>query len=130
MREDITQFTVRLYSPDGVGSPVIDYVEELEKNNFQMAIKATHAISQLPNKIYLGSDIKPIRSGKYKFWELRVKSGSNICRFFFTIENPSVIVLFGFTKKTQKTEKRHLNKGTQYFLDYQEHRRTIPFQIE
>lgn len=81
----------------------------------------------MPAKIYSNKDIKPIKTAKHNIKELRVQSGSNICRFFFVIENPSVIVVYGFTKKTQKTDKKEINSGINNLEDYLLNKLTIDF---
>lgn len=127
MFKDIVDFEVRLASKDGINSEVLAYIDELLIKNPNMAVKAITCLSDLPNRIYLNKDIKPIKSEKAKLFELRVQSKSDICRFFFVIERPNVIVLYGFTKKSQKTDKRDLNYGIIAYEEYQINKKTIPF---
>ena len=129
MYQDILNFSVYLYSYDGVNSDVIEFLNELIDENSVIAKKAISAISNLPYKIYTNTDIKPMKVENAKFSELRVQSGSNICRFFFSIERPNVIVLYGFTKKTQKTDRKDINNGIKAYKNYLLNKQIIKFDI-
>jgi phage-related protein len=129
MFKEITDFKVRLFSKDGVNSEVLAYLDELVIKNPNMALKAITSLSDLPNKIYLNKDIKAIKTSKAKLYEIRIQSKNDICRFFFVIERPNVIVLYGFTKKTQKTDVRDINTGLKAYEIYQENKKTIPFDL-
>ena len=61
-------------------------------------------IEQIPKKFF-----KHIEDGIY---EIRIKSGSDIYRSFsFFDEGKLVILLHGFTKKTQKLPRREIDKA-------------------
>ncbi|MCB0482158.1 MAG: type II toxin-antitoxin system RelE/ParE family toxin [Flavobacteriales bacterium] len=61
-------------------------------------------IEQIPKKFF-----KHIEDGIY---EIRIKSGSDIYRLFsFFDEGKLVILLHGFTKKTQKLPRREIDKA-------------------
>lgn len=125
MKADILTFQVRLYSPDGVNSPVMDYLFELFSKNPNLAKEAVKSLYSLPQDFYLFRNIKHFKHGSKKFYELRVRHKNNICRFFFTVESPNLIVVYGFTKKTQKTEKQDIEKGIDYLKDYEQKPQTI-----
>lgn len=129
MFPEIQTFTIRLASKDGITSQITDYLDELILKNPNMAKKAIYSLSNLPMKIYVNSDIKPIKTNLAKLFELRIQSKSDICRFFFVIENPNVIVLYGFTKKTQKTDTKDINSGVQAYQEYQTSKKSIAFDI-
>jgi phage-related protein len=129
MFSEIQDFEVRLASNDGITSQIVDYIVELIDTNPLMANKAILNLTQLPFKIYTKQDVKPIVNNKAKLFELKVQSKNNICRFFFVIERPNVIVLYGFTKKTQKTDKKDLNAGIKAYEDYQDYKKTISFDL-
>jgi len=58
-------------------------------------------------------------AGVYGLFELRVKQGSNICRFFYFFErNKIVIITSGFIKKDQKTDKDQLDKAKKLMYSY------------
>ena len=76
----------------------------------------------------IGEDVKTLQLGwpigmplarkmDEGLWELRSNLGSGIARVFFTIYQSDIVLLHGFTKKSQKTPanelalaKRRLNK--------------------
>jgi phage-related protein len=62
--------------------------------------------------------VKPIK-GKSLF-ELRIKFASHICRiFYFTYRHKTFVLLHGFTKKTQKTLQREIERALRYKEDYE-----------
>jgi len=62
--------------------------------------------------------LAPISSHKNLF-EARIKLGSNIWRVFcFFDEGKLVILLNGFTKKSQKTPKQEIKKAAQLMKEY------------
>jgi len=65
--------------------------------------------------------VKPIKGAKYKgLFELRVKFASDIGRiFYFTYHNNTFVMLHGFTKKTEKTPQRKLDRALRYKEDYE-----------
>ncbi len=112
-------FKVYLVSDDGINSPVADYLIDLSKTNKELFVKAISRIKSLPDEHASFTDIKHFVHGNFRCFELRVKSGNNICRFFYTIEKPNFVVLHGFTKKTQKTETKEIKKGENNLVIYQ-----------
>ena len=64
--------------------------------------------------------VKKIRGKKYeKIYELRSKFSSSISRIFYFFETKSDIVLLsGYIKKNNKTDKRELNRAVEYMNDY------------
>jgi len=122
-------FQVRLYSKDGKTSPVEDYLADLLDSNKEFGLEAIAEISKLPEIMYLGfaKKIKPFKQGNFKCLELRIKHKNNICRFFFVIEEPNYIVLYGFTKKTDKTDKKDIAKGESNLQDYLKNKNSIIF---
>lgn len=78
-------------------------------------IEIIETIQRVP-KTYLA----PVKSHKGLF-EARVKLGSNIWRVFcFFDEGKLVILLNGFTKKTQKTPKKEIDKAVRLMKEYYE----------
>ncbi|MEI6728124.1 MAG: type II toxin-antitoxin system RelE/ParE family toxin [bacterium] len=119
---------VKLYSTDGESSPIIDYIKEMSDKNPSLAKQAIKDIYTLPNHLYLNTNVKAFRVGKIRFQELRVRNKNNICRFFFEIDSPNVVVIYGFTKTTQKTEKKDIKLGIENLKDYRENRITISLE--
>jgi len=128
MKLDILKFEVRLYSPDGVNSPITDYLYDLSRKNIDLTKQAIKDLYSLPQHFYLFTNIKHFRHGSKKFYELRVRHKSDICRFFFTVVNPNFIVVYGFTKKTQKTEKQDVQKCVDYLDSFNKNSGSIALE--
>lgn len=63
-------------------------------------------------------------SGTNGLFEARIKLGSNIWRIFcFFDKGKLVILLNGFTKKTQKTPKKEIEKALKLMSDYYEEKK-------
>jgi phage-related protein len=124
-KDEILNYEVVLFAPDGINSQVEDYLKNLSQSNQEFFAEAIDDLVLLPEKFLLWNEIKHFPIGKIKIYELRVKHKNNICRFFFDIEKPNLIVIYGFTKKTQKTEKRDINQGEKLYKEYQQNKTTI-----
>lgn len=127
--EDQLNFSIVFYSPDGITSPVLDFLQELSEKNLQNAMDCIIDLQNLPTLNYSGSNVKTIRVGKVNCRYLRVKSASNIFRFYYCIKQPNIIVLYGFMKKSQKIDKRDMSKAEKNLQDFLNNNRTIPFDL-
>jgi phage-related protein len=127
--DEILKFKVLFYSPDRVNSPVTDYLNDLMKKNQEATIKCIDELQDLPLLISTrAKNIKTFKHGKHNFFELKVKYKNNEFRFFFIMEKPKIITVYGFTKKTQKTEKRDISQGINFLEMYLSDKNTInPF---
>jgi DNA-binding XRE family transcriptional regulator/phage-related protein len=130
MLEDILEFQVQFYSPDGKSSPVIKYLLELFAVNPEFAQDALDELILLPETFYLFNHkkIKNFKTERYNFYELRVRYKNNICRFFFILIKPNIVVFFGFTKKTQRTDQKHIRQSLKYLDDYLNKKSQFSFQ--
>ncbi|MEA3495706.1 MAG: type II toxin-antitoxin system RelE/ParE family toxin [Bacteroidota bacterium] len=86
---------------------------EKVQNKIYKVIEAIETLERVP-KNYL----KAI-TGTKGLYEARISLSSNIWRVFcFFDKGKLVILLNGFTKKTQKTPKKELNKALRLMADY------------
>lgn len=69
--------------------------------------------------------VKKIQGKKYdKLYELRSKFATNISRIFYFFESKDgIIVLCGYIKKENKTDKKELDRALEYMNDYLERRK-------
>lgn len=59
------------------------------------------------------------RLSGHELSELRVRQGSNICRLFYFLEGASVfIVTSGYVKKTDKTDRREIERALRLKAEY------------
>ena len=100
--------------------PVVDYLLSL---NAKMRAKVFSEIELLEKH---GTNLrepyaKPIKGKKYKdLFELRIKFSNDISRiFYFTFKNNTFVLLHGFTKKSEKTPEKELDKALRYKEDYE-----------
>lgn len=97
-----------------------DYFENFLKkqsvkiqNKIYKVIEIIETFERVPTK-YLKSIV-----GAKGLYEARIKLGSNIWRVFcFFDEGKLVILLNGFTKKTQKTPKNEIEKAKRLMQEY------------
>lgn len=111
---------VEYYKKENGKIPVVEYLLTL---NAKMRAKAFSEIELLENH---GTALrepyaKPIKGEKYKdLFELRIKFSSDISRiFYFTFKNNTFVLLHGFTKKSDKTPEKELDKALRYKEDYE-----------
>lgn len=111
---------VEYYKKRNGNIPVLEYLITID---VKMRAKAFSEIELLEKH---GSDlkepyVKPIKGDQYKgLFELRVKFASNISRiFYFTYRQNTFVLLHGFTKKTEITPKRELDRAIRYKEDYE-----------
>ena len=66
--------------------------------------------------------VKKIKGKKYeKLYELRSKFATDITRIFYFFETKDgIVVLSGYLKKSDKTEKRELDRALGFMNDYLE----------
>jgi phage-related protein len=117
------EWQVQFYKKENGGIPVLDYLLSLDA---KMRAKAFSEIELLEKH---GSQlrepyVKPIKGTQYKgIFELRVKFASDISRiFYFTYHEEIFVLLHGFTKKTEKTPQRELERALRYKEDYERRR--------
>lgn len=108
---------VEYYKKENGDIPVLDFLLSLEA---KIRAKAFSEIELLEKH---GPElrepyVKPIK-GKDLF-ELRIKFASDISRiFYFTNRQKTFVLLHGFTKKTQKTPPREIERALRYKEDYE-----------
>lgn len=114
------EWQVEYYKKENGKIPVLEYLLTL---NAKMRAKAFSEIELLEKH---GTNLrepyaKPIKGEKYKdLFELRIKFSSNISRiFYFTFKGSTVVLLHGYTKKTEKAPTSELDKAMRYKEDYE-----------
>lgn len=101
--------------------PVLDYIKTLDKKHKAKILKEIDLLEEY------GFDlkepyVKPIKGKKYnKLFELRTKFSTNLSRvFYFSHTKNGFILLSAYTKKTNKTDAKELDKALKYMNDYNE----------
>ncbi len=102
---------------------VIAYKDHFENFLIKQPIKVQNKIFKIIESIETFERIPEtylkMISGTKGLYEARISLGSNIWRVFcFFDEGSLVILLQGFTKKTQKTPKREIDKAIRLMNEY------------
>jgi phage-related protein len=85
------------------------------QNKIFKIIEAIETIEKVP------SNYLKMLVGTNGLYEARIQLGSNIWRVFCFFDNGKLVILLnGFTKKTQKTPKNEINKALQLMQKYYE----------
>ena len=112
------EWRVEYYKKENGDIPVLEYLLTLDA---KMRAKAFSEIGLLQKH---GTDLrepyaKAIK-GEKNIFELRVKFSSNISRiFYFTFRNNTFVLLNGFTKKSEKTPDKEIERAVRYKQDYE-----------
>ncbi len=111
---------VEYYKKENGKIPVLDFLQTL---NPKMRAKAYNEIELLQKH---GSDlkepyVKPLKGKINKgIFELRIKFASDISRiFYYTCRDNKFILLHGFIKKSNKTNRSEVEKARKYKEDYE-----------
>jgi phage-related protein len=114
------EWQVEYYKKENGNIPVLDYLLSLDA---KIRAKAFSEIELLEKH---GPElrepyVKPLKGTQYKgLFELRVKFASNISRiFYFAYRQNTFVLLHGFTKKTEITPQRELERALHYKEDYE-----------
>lgn len=114
------KWQVEYYKKENGDIPVLDYLLTLDA---KMRAKAYSEIELLEKH---GSRlrepyVKPMKGPRYRgIFELRVKFASDISRiFYFTFRQKTLVLLHGFTKKSEKTPRREIERALRYSEDYE-----------
>lgn len=114
------QWQVEYYKKENGEIPVLEYLLTLDA---KIRAKAFSEIELLQKHgINLREPYtKSIKGNKYKnLFELRVKFSTNTSRiFYFTYEHNTFVLLNGFTKKSDATPQKELDKAIKYKQDYE-----------
>ena len=108
-------FQIVIYSKENGEIPFMDYLLGLSP---KMKTKVIWAIQLLEEK---GTALRepyssPLREGLF---ELRIKFGSDIVRCLYFFHKGQIVILTnGFTKKTDKTPRREIEKAKRYRADW------------
>ena len=111
---------VEYYKKENGDIPVLDYLLSLDA---KARAKAFSEI-ELLEKHGLGLKepyVKRIKGAKYRgMFELRVRFASNTSRiFYFTYKQRTFVLLHGFTKKSEQTPERELERTLRYRADFE-----------
>lgn len=106
---------ITYYQTSSEKSPVYDFIQGLNPKAKSKIIAAINLLEEYGvqlsfthTKKLTGTDL----------WELRVVGGDNIRIFYVAFTGKSFLLLHGFVKKTQKTEKKEIKTARERLKDY------------
>lgn len=98
------------------GSPVFEFIQNLAPNVKSKVIAVMNLLKEF------GTLVGPPHSKKVTgtpLWELRILGSDNIRIFYVAIIDRKFLLLHGFQKKKQKTDKREIRTATDRLTEYQ-----------
>ena len=105
-------YTIVYFSLAEGNCPVLEYLESLEKKLQSKTIRSIDLLGKYGRELSAGPYCRYLRDGIY---ELRTIESSNITRiFYFFFNEDTIVLLSGFTKKTQKMPAREFLKAKRY----------------
>ena len=111
---------IELYSTKNGEEVVADYLSTLPSKDLAKVMRDIDLLSEYGTALH-EPQTKHIDGA---IWELRTKFSTNIYRIFYFIrQNNKIILLHGFTKKTQKTPQREIDIAKKRMDDYQNRNR-------
>ena len=114
-RDNNVGFQIEIYTKENGEIPFKDYLLSLPP---KLETKVLRAIELLKEK---GTELRepyssPLGNGLF---ELRIKFGSDIVRCLYFFHKGKIVILTnGFTKKTDKTPKREIERAKRYQADW------------
>ncbi len=105
-------------SPSQSSSPVTDFISSLNKNAQAKIVAGLKLLEQYGIKA--GSPHVKKLTGT-ELWELRILGSDNIRILYVAVVNKNFLLLHGFVKKKQKTDKKEI-KTAQFRLQEYESR--------
>ncbi len=109
-------WSIEYYATESGTSPVREFLLGLDKKTYARFLKSFDLLKER-NVQAREPLVKHIEG---KLWELREESNTNIYRIlyvFFT--GKRIVLLHGFTKKTQKTPRREIELALQHLSRYE-----------
>lgn len=109
------EYKVKFYkNSSNSKKPVLDYIETLDIKNKAKVLKYIEFLRV--NNGYLDEPYSKHIKGKIR--ELRIDFSKNRHRiFYFTFINRNIILLHGFSKKTNKTPINEIKKAESNYID-------------
>lgn len=107
---------VEFYETESGKTPVANFIDSLDRKSSAKVLRDLDLLAEYAPDLH-EPYTKHIEGA---IWELRSKQASNIYRIFYFIwQGNRIVLLHGFTKKTQRTPPSELNTAKQYLADYE-----------
>ncbi len=108
-------FDIDFYRKESGECPTEEYLDSLNKKLRAKTLRSISILEEFGNELRHPIS-EPLGDG---IFELRTIAGSDITRIlYFFLVGEKIILTHGFTKKTQKTPLREIEKAKKYHHDY------------
>lgn len=107
---------VEFYETESGKTPVANFIDSLDRKSSAKVLRDLDLLAEYAPDLH-EPYTKHIEGA---IWELWSKLASNIYRIFYFIwQGNRIVLLHGFTKKTQRTPPSELNTAKRYLADYE-----------
>jgi phage-related protein len=111
------QWSIEYYAETGERSPVKEFIDSLSPESKAKFIFIADLLTEYGLNVR-EPYVKPI-SGTRKLFEIRIKDRQNIHRiFYFAFTGRKLVLLHGFTKKTEKTPPGEIATAEKRMVDF------------
>lgn len=111
------KWNIVYYKSQAQSSPVYDFIESLDVRTQAKVANSLDLLAEFG--VLLGSPHVKKVSGT-PLWELRILGTNNLRILYIATIGKSFLLLHGFLKKKQKTDKREITIALQRLKDYQD----------
>jgi phage-related protein len=121
-----TKWNIILYEKSNRDCPVLTFIQSLPAKHRAKLKREIDLLEEFGiNLAY--PHTKKVQGDQYKgLWELRVKFASDIARVFYFLHlHDTFVLLHGFTKKSDDTPIRELERAKNYMIDFIQRRDDI-----
>lgn len=117
------QWQIYYYKTIGNSSPVEEFILKLEVRAQNKVIDMLTLLKEFGITLGLPHTKKLVGT---PLWELRILGSNNIRLFYITQTGKIFLLLHGFQKKKQKTDKKEIEVALERLIDYQLRSKTQP----
>jgi len=104
------------YRTDDGNCPVEEFLDSLRPKDAQKALWVLRLIQELDR---VPSQYFKKLTGTEEIWECRIRTQSNTYRVFsFFAAGDTLVLTHGYSKKSQKTDKKQIKRAQDYRRDY------------
>lgn len=113
------EFIIEYYETINGRLYAMDFLDDLEQENEELWYITIGLIKSLKNqKFHILPYSRPLGSGLF---EIRPRSGKNICRINYCFgKDQKILLLNGFIKNDKKTQQREILKARKLMKEYKE----------
>src|SRR3989344_1787713 len=109
------KWKIELYKTSSNKSPIDDFVDNLNPKVQNKIIETFGFLREFGINLGMPHSKKVVGTS---LWELRILGGDNVRIFYIAKKGKTFLLLHGFQKKKQKTDKKEIRVALDRFSDY------------